>query len=276
MADVGSGTSKPTGKYAERILAGAWPESDSADLYAQQEHWRALRDQAREQFRELSDNAAKLRHTLQGDGFDSLHRDRELVARNFDFLQETRDDAARIWEHGGEAAGNLRRSMAETVRIVEQEIATIEEAPGLDEPEKEALIDALIEAANAALIGQNAAAAAALASEFAGHLAYMGALPWHVSAANAAPYAPPGNGVQSLKTGWKLDPSGLGGSGQGGAGTPSPAPSNGRRRVQPGTVRCHHGERSLPQRPLPARHPRTRRFRGQTGIPRLSRRQDKR
>src|SRR5262249_53935072 len=141
MADVTSG--KPSGKYAERMLAGAWPESDPSDLYSQQEHWRALRDQAREQFRELSDNASKLRHALRGDGFDALHRDRELVARNFDFLQETRDEAAKMWERGGNAAGNLRRSMAETVRIVEQEIETIELDPDLDESEKEALINGL-------------------------------------------------------------------------------------------------------------------------------------
>ncbi len=235
MADIAS--SKPSGKYAERMLAGAWPESDPENLYTQQEHWRALRDQAREQFRELSDNASKLRQALRSDGFDALHRDRELVARNFDFLQETRDNAARLAEHGGHAAGNLRRSMAETVRIVEQEIETIEQAPGLDESEKEALINELVEATNAMLITQNADAAAAVAGEVAAHLAYMTSLPWHVSAANPAPYTPPGsrNGAQMMGNGWKTSPAQGGeggtpgdGGGQGtgtGTGGGRPGPS---------------------------------------------------
>ena len=262
MADATS--SKPSGKYAERMLAGAWPESDPGDLYSQQEHWRALRDQAREQFRELSDNASKLRHSLRSDGFDALHRDRELVAKNFDFLQETRDEAARIWERGGHAAGNLRRSMAETVRIVEQEIQTIEQAPGLDESEKQALINALVEATNTTLISQNADAAAVIAAEVAGHLTYTTSLPWHVSKANPAPSTPPSsrNGVQMMGNGWKLSPAqgggnpGDGGSGQGtgrgGGGRPGqtdPNPQPVQTRPEPG--RADPTEQPH-QRPKPA------------------------
>ena len=215
MAAVASG--KPSGKYADRMLVGAWPESDPADLYAQQQRWREMRDAARDQFHEMKDNATQLRQVLDGDGFDGLHRDRELVARNFDFLGETRDDASRIWEHAGDAAGVLRKSMASTVRIVEQEITDIEMNPLLEDSEKQALIDALVEATNAQLIGQSAEAGAALASQVASHAAYMGSLPWHTSTANAAPHtpSPSPSGIQALNTGWKQAPALPGETGNG-------------------------------------------------------------
>lgn len=226
----------------------------------------------------MSDNASKLRHALRSDGFDALHRDRELVAKNFDFLQETRDEAARIWERGGHAAGNLRRSMAETVRIVEQEIATIEQAPGLDESEKEALINALVEATNATLITQNADAAAAVAGEVAGHLAYMTSLPWHVSTANPAPYTPPssGNGVQMMGNGWKLDPplggdggnSATGGQGTGtGSGGGRPGPTT--QPQQQGQTGPGPGGRPGPSE-QPFQRPKTGAGGGPAGLPALT------
>jgi hypothetical protein len=86
-----------------------------------------MRDAARDQFRELQDNASKLKEALKGDGFDALHRDRELVARNFDFLQENRDDASRVWENaGGRGRGCCASRVSSTVHLVEQQIATIE------------------------------------------------------------------------------------------------------------------------------------------------------
>lgn len=227
--DVGSGSGKPTGKYAERMLVGAWPESDPADLYAQQQHWREMRDAARDQFHELQDNAAQLRRVLDGDGFDGLHRDRELVARNFDFLGETRDDASRIWEHAGDSAGVLRKSMASTVRIVEQEITDIEMNPLIDDSDKQTLIEALVEATNAQLIGQSAEAGAALAGQVASHAAYMGSLPWHVSTADATPYTGQSgnNGTQMLNAGWKQAPALPGKTGSGESDLPSPGENNG-------------------------------------------------
>ena len=182
-----------------------------------------MRDKARDQFRELKDNGTKLRQVLDGDGFDGLHRDGELVARNFDFLAETRDDASQIWERAGDAAEVMRRSMASTVRIVEQEIAAIESNPLLDSGEKQALIDSLVETTNAQLVGQNVAAAGALASQVAAHTSHMGSLPWHVSTADATPHT--GNSsVQALNSGWKQSPPSPG------DGTRTPSTTTGSKR----------------------------------------------
>lgn len=206
MAELTSG--KPTGKYAERMLTGAWTESDPADLYAQQERWRNLRTQAADEFHQLRDNATQLRQALRGDGFDALQRDRELVARNSDMLAETRNDASRILEHAANGSDALRKSMANTVRLVEQEINTIESNPLLDVSEKQELINALVEATNAALIQQNVEAAAAFASEVGAHIGYASSLPWHISTADPSPHTSPApnNGTQMLGNGWKTAP----------------------------------------------------------------------
>src|SRR5262249_54966879 len=105
-------------------------------------------------------------------------------------------------------------------RVVEQEIEMIEQAPGLDESEKEALIDALVESTNATLISQNAEAGAALAGQVAAHVAYATALPWHLSKADPAPHTSTGNGTQRMGGGWKREPPlGTDGAGPGGNGS---------------------------------------------------------
>ena len=83
MAVTLPGSGKPTGQYAERMLVGAWPQSDPADLLAQQRYWEDLRDQAHDAYRQMRANSVELMEVLSSDGFDSLHADRALVTRNF-------------------------------------------------------------------------------------------------------------------------------------------------------------------------------------------------
>lgn len=226
--DIGAG-GKPTGKYAERMLAGAWCESNPADLYAARDEWNRLRDEARDTHAELKNNAAQLREVLGGDGFDALHRDRELVTRNYELLADTRADAANIMDRAGDQAANLRRYMISTVTTVQNEIALIEADPITPDTQKQLEIDALVESTNKQLKAFSEAEAAVLTSQLAAHSAMMSALPWHVSTANASPFTPSthpaGNGVQALSTGWKQAPV-TSGNGNGTGPRPGTAPGS--------------------------------------------------
>lgn len=219
-----SDSDRPSGKYAERMIKGAWPETSKGTLAAEERRWRGLRDAARNTHEDMLDNNRQLRTALQSNGFDALHQDRDLVARNFDMLAETRHGAMTIIEQAAHGRDLLRRSITSTVHLVEQEIAVVEANPLLDGDTKQQVIDGLVEATNAELIARSAAAGALVTAAVTKHLAYLASLPWHMSTADSASSFTPssnGNGVQAMSAGWKQSPaptetgSGASGTGQG-------------------------------------------------------------
>lgn len=201
---------KPSGKYAERLLAGAWYETDPQQMFAAQAHWRAMRDQAHELHQAMRGNSANLRHLLDSNGFDALHEERALVTRNFELLAELRDSAQKLYGHAGNMGENLRSSMTRTVEIVEKELEQIDNLPLLTPEVKESMKDAIITQVNAELIAESQAAATALGGRVAAHQALATSLPWFTSTANAAPYTPPpssnGSGAQMMSTTFKQSP----------------------------------------------------------------------
>lgn len=231
MPAVVFGGGKPSGKYAERLLAGAWYETDPQTMFSAQAHWRAMRDQAHELHQAMRGNSANLRHLLDSNGFDALHEERALVTRNFELLAELRDSAQKLYGHAGNMGENLRSSMTRTVEIVEKELEQIDNLPLLTPEVKESMKDAIIAQVNAELIAESQAAATALGGRVAAHQALATSLPWFTSTANAAPYSPPpstsnGPGAQMMSSGFKQNPE-LGGNstngsdhGTGGQSTP--------------------------------------------------------
>lgn len=235
-----SDSGRPSGKYADRMLKGAWPATPQSAIDSEQQKWRRLRDEARNTYHDGLENNRQLRESLQSKGFEALHQDRDLVTRNWDFLAETRHDAMQLFRRASEARDLLRQSMASTVYQREQEIALVEENPLIKDADKKEFVDALIEATNAELIEQSAAAGAALTAAATQHLTYLASLPWHMLTADSAtsPVTPRSNGVQAMNAGWKQNPatgtggteSGgqTGGRGTGGENTPDqePVPSS--------------------------------------------------
>lgn len=238
------------------MLEGAWPATPQSAIDAEEQKWRRLRDAARATHGDALENNRKLRQVLQSDGFDALHQDRDLVARNWDYLAETRNDAVQLFKAASETRELLRQSMATTVYQREQEIALIEANPLIKDADKKEFVDALVEETNAELIAQSAAAGAALTAAAEQLLAYQASLPWHMSTANSAtsPASPPrSNGVQAMNAGWKQTPATTGtegggqasGRGTGGEQTPQQGPSS--QQQQPG--RGTDGDRSPRQDP---------------------------
>lgn len=169
MPAIGFGGSKPSGKYAERLLAGAWYETDPQQMFAQQAHWLKMRDQAYDQYQAMRGNSANLRHLLSSNGFDALHEERALVTRNFELLAELRDSAQKLYGHAGNMGENLRSSMTRTVEIVEKELEQIDSLPLFTPEAKESMKDAIIAEVNAELIAESQAAATELGGRVAAH-----------------------------------------------------------------------------------------------------------
>lgn len=257
-----SDSGRPSGKYADRMLKGAWPATPQSAIDSEQQKWRRLRDEARNTYHDGLENNRQLRESLQSKGFEALHQDRDLVTRNWDFLAETRHDAMQLFRRASEARDLLRQSMASTVYQREQEIALVEENPLIKDADKKEFVDALIEATNAELIEQSAAAGAALTAAATQHLTYLASLPWHMLTADSAtsPVTPRSNGVQAMNAGWKQNPatgtggteSGgqTGGRGTGGENTPDQTSSQ-----QQQTGRGTDGDRSPRQDPTTGQQP---------------------
>lgn len=206
------------------MVKGAWPATPQAAIESEEQRWRRLRDAARSTYLDSLENNRQLRQALQSDGFDALHQDRELVAKNWDFLAETRNDAMQIFRQAADARELLRESMSMTVYQRHQEIALVEANPLIKDDAKKAFVEALVEETNAELIARSAAAGAALTAAASQHLSYLASLPWHMSTADGATSAaaPPSNGVQAMSAGWKQSPTATGtegGSGSSGTGT---------------------------------------------------------
>lgn len=218
----------PPGKYAHRMLEGAWPATPQSAFDSEEQRWRRLRDAARSTYVDSLENNRQLRQSLQSEGFDALHQDRDLVARNWDFLAETRHDAMQIFRQASEARELLRESMAMTVYQRHQEIALVEDNPLIKSDAKKAFVEGLIEETNAELIAQSAAAGAALTAAATKHLSYLASLPWHMSTADSAASAasPPSNGVQAMSAGWKQAPAPT----ETGSGNPGQGPGTGGQR----------------------------------------------
>lgn len=255
--------SLPPGKYAHRMVKGAWPATPQAVIESEEQRWRRLRDAARNTYLDSLENNRQLRQALQSDGFDALHQDRELVAKNWDFLAETRNDAMQIFRQAAEARELLRESMSMTVYQRHQEIALVEANPLIKDDAKKAFVEALVEETNAELIARSAAAGAALTAAASQHLSYLASLPWHMSTADGATpaAAPPSNGVQAMSAGWKQSPStGTGGTdsgeqsgGRGTGGERSPGQGSGSEQQKPG--RGTEGDRSPRQDPAAGQQP---------------------
>lgn len=224
---------KPSGLYAERMLKNAWPKSDPEDLYDLQRQWEDLRDQAHDTYQAMRANCKQLMEALDSPGFDALHADRALVTRNYEFLADVRNNAAKIWGRGAELSQALRYSMTTTVEFVQQQISEIEDSPLIDEDEKQTLIDALVEDTNIQLIGESTTAAEEFSGMIAEHIAYSEALPWHMSTADSSTYPQnSGSGVHMMGAGNAHGPMPL-------APAPPPAPpgqgTGGGRQAPPGT-----------------------------------------
>lgn len=254
MPAVDFGGNKPSGKYAERLLAGAWYESDPQAMFDAQAHWRAMRDQAHDQHQALRGNSAQLRHLLDSNGFDALHEERALVTRNFELLAELRDSAQKLYGHAGNLGQNLRSSMARTVEIVEKELEQIDNLPLITPESKESTKDAIIAQVNGELIAESQAAATELAGRVAAHQALASSLPWFTSTANSSPFAPPptsSSGAQMMSTTFKQGPTpgnnGASGPGTGGAHSNSQAPEGTQGEGSTGQQPGNPGQQSQKQ-----------------------------
>lgn len=181
---------RPSGKYAEQMIANAWSPDSPRRLSSVGQDWNnEARAQQNEHERQTR-IARELQQHLQSDGFDALHEERKKVVRNREFLKEDAHSFNQLYEQLATSLGAMKMHMRVVVAERHQIIDQIESNPLIEPDEQKALVDAIVEETNAELIAANASVTQVAAAQFARISAAAQAQPYYVSKSDSSPSTP--------------------------------------------------------------------------------------
>lgn len=181
---------RPSGKYAEQMIANAWSPDSPRRLSGVGQDWNnEARAQQNEHERQTR-IARELQQHLQSDGFDALHEERKKVVRNREFLKEDAYSFNQLYEQLATSLGAMKMHMRAVVAERHQIIDQIESNPLIEPDEQKAMVDAIVEETNAELIAANASVTQVAAAQFARISAAAQAQPYYVSKSDSSPSTP--------------------------------------------------------------------------------------
>lgn len=181
---------RPSGKYAEQMIANAWSPDSPRRLSGVGQDWNNEARAQQNEYERQSRIARELQQHLQSDGFDALHEERKKVVRNREFLKEDAHSFNQLYEQLATSLGAMKMHMRVVVAERHQIIEQIESNPLIEPDEQKAMVDAIVEETNAELIAANASVTQVAAAQFARISATAQAQPYYVSKSDPSPSTP--------------------------------------------------------------------------------------